>query len=68
MTRNDIAAAPARQLSATPRSLLIEWANGRTSEFSSVWLRDNCPGDRDRANGQRLAALLRRRLTEGSGK
>ena len=53
----DPIAAPARQLSATPRSLLIEWANGRTSEFSSVWLRDNCPSDRDRANGQRLVDI-----------
>jgi gamma-butyrobetaine dioxygenase len=53
----DPIAAPARQLSATPRSLLIEWANGRTSEFSSVWLRDNCPSDRDRSNGQRLVDI-----------
>ena len=42
------------KLSTTPHTLSIEWANGRTSEFSSHWLRDNCPGDRDRSNGQRL--------------
>jgi alpha-ketoglutarate-dependent taurine dioxygenase len=48
----------ARQLSATPRSLVIEWDNGRRSEFSSLWLRDNCPGDRDRANGQRLVDIV----------
>jgi gamma-butyrobetaine dioxygenase len=55
---NDLTAASARQLSATPRSLLIEWADGRRSEFSSVWLRDNCPGDRDSANGQRLVDIV----------
>ena len=53
----EISTAVARQLSATPRSLSIEWANGRTSEFASVWLRDNCPSDRDRANGQRLVDI-----------
>jgi hypothetical protein len=44
-------------LSATPRSLKIEWADGRVSEIPSVWLRDNCPGDRDACNGQRLVDL-----------
>jgi gamma-butyrobetaine dioxygenase len=45
------------KLSTTPHTLSIEWANGRTSEFSSHWLRDNCPSDRDRSNGQRLVDI-----------
>jgi alpha-ketoglutarate-dependent taurine dioxygenase len=54
---NNLTPATARQLSTTPRALLIEWSDGHTSEFSSLWLRDNCPGDRDLANGQRLVDI-----------
>jgi gamma-butyrobetaine hydroxylase len=54
---SDPTATAVRRLSSTPRALLIEWADGRTSEFSSLWLRDNCPGDRDRSNGQRLVDI-----------
>lgn len=42
------------QLQVRPDALLIQWAGGATSEYPSLWLRDNCPGDRDPANGQRL--------------
>jgi gamma-butyrobetaine dioxygenase len=45
------------KLVATPRSMSIEWTDGRKSEFSSIWLRDNCPADRDPSNGQRLVDI-----------
>src|SRR5450755_709314 len=35
-------------------SLTVEWADGVRSEFSSLWLRDNRPQDRDPHSGQRL--------------
>ena len=38
----------------TPEALVLEWSNGERSEFPSLWLRDNCPLDRDSGNGQRL--------------
>jgi alpha-ketoglutarate-dependent taurine dioxygenase len=34
--------------------LNIEWADGTTSEFASLWLRDNLREDRDPHSGQRL--------------
>lgn len=43
-----------RHISSTPRSLVIEWGDGHVNEFLSIWLRDNCPADRDASNGQRL--------------
>lgn len=46
--------ATARQISTTPRSLRVEWDDGRVGEFPSIWLRDNRPGDRDAHSGQRL--------------
>ena len=39
---------------AAPECLTIVWQDGRTSEFASLWLRDNVPEDRDPHNGQRL--------------
>ncbi len=47
-----------RQVSSTPSSLTVEWPDGRVSEFSSHWLRDNCPADRDASNGQRLIDIV----------
>ena len=35
-------------------SLILEWAQGAVGEFSSLWLRDNRPEDRDAHSGQRL--------------
>jgi len=34
--------------------LTIEWADGTSSEFASLWLRDNLREDRDPHSGQRL--------------
>lgn len=50
-------ALPPRYVSSTPRSLVIEWGDGQISEFLSIWLRDNCPADRDASNGQRLVDI-----------
>ena len=44
----------AASVAATPDALRIAWANGEVSEYASLWLRDNRPGDRDANNGQRL--------------
>jgi len=41
----------------TPEVLAIEWSDGPAAEFASLWLRDNCPADRDPANGQRLVDI-----------
>jgi alpha-ketoglutarate-dependent taurine dioxygenase len=46
--------AAARGILATRRSLGVEWADGGSSEFDSLWLRDNRPADRDAVSGQRL--------------
>src|ERR1700751_3468149 len=43
-----------RRISAVPQALPIEWAEGGTSEFPSVWLLDNRTADRDAHSGQRL--------------
>jgi len=45
-------AAP--RISATPEALMVEWADGSSGEFASVWLRDNLPEHRDPHSGQRL--------------
>lgn len=44
----------AKRLWFTSDRLNIEWADGSTSEFSSLWLRDNLREDRDAHSGQRL--------------
>jgi [2-(trimethylamino)ethyl]phosphonate dioxygenase len=49
---NEIAAV--KRLWSLPDMLNIEWADGTTSEFASVWLRDNLREDRDPHSGQRL--------------
>ena len=38
-------------------ALVIDWHNGLRSEFPSLWLRDNCPQDRDPTSGQRLVDI-----------
>ena len=48
----------AHRVFATPGSLTVEWSDGRSSEFLSVWLRDNRPADRDAFSGQRLIDVL----------
>jgi gamma-butyrobetaine dioxygenase len=47
------AAARAR-VWALPDLLKVEWADGTSSEFASLWLRDNLREDRDPHSGQRL--------------
>src|SRR4029077_6011902 len=42
------------RISAAPETLTVEWADGARSEYSSLWLRDNVPEDRDAHSGQRL--------------
>lgn len=43
-----------RRISSVPQALTIEWAQGGTSEFPSLWLLDNRAEDRDIHSGQRL--------------
>ena len=42
---------------AAPETLTVEWADGARSEYSSLWLRDNVPEDRDAYSGQRLVDI-----------
>jgi alpha-ketoglutarate-dependent taurine dioxygenase len=46
--------ATAPRISTTPDALTIEWADGSSGEFASVWLLDNTPAHRDAHSGQRL--------------
>src|ERR1700686_5427709 len=46
-----------RRIATAPECLTIEWEDGRTSEFASLWLRDNVREDRDPHNGQRLVDI-----------
>jgi alpha-ketoglutarate-dependent taurine dioxygenase len=48
----------AARVSATAEALTVEWAAGGVSEFASLWLRDNLPGDRDPHSGQRLVDIV----------
>jgi alpha-ketoglutarate-dependent taurine dioxygenase len=43
-----------KNASWTPDTLTLEWVDGGRIEFPSLWLRDNCPSNRDSRNGQRL--------------
>jgi gamma-butyrobetaine dioxygenase len=43
-----------QRVSFSPIALRLEWLDGDSYELASIWLRDNCPGDRDSSNGQRL--------------
>jgi alpha-ketoglutarate-dependent taurine dioxygenase len=45
-------------LKCAPSELEITWQNSSYSVYSSVWLRDNDPVNRDPLTGQRLVSLL----------
>jgi gamma-butyrobetaine dioxygenase len=45
-------------LKCSPGELEITWQNSFYSVYSSVWLRDNDPANRDPHTGQRLVSLL----------
>lgn len=46
-----------RTVRTEPGSLRVEWADGRVTEFASIWLRDNVREDRDSHSGQRLVDI-----------
>jgi alpha-ketoglutarate-dependent taurine dioxygenase len=46
--------AAVKRLWSRPDVLGIEWSDGTTSEYASLWLRDNRREDRDPHSGQRL--------------
>ncbi len=46
--------ASVKHLRTSPDTLGIEWSDGTSSEFASLWLRDNLSEDRDAHSGQRL--------------
>jgi gamma-butyrobetaine dioxygenase len=50
------ATAPAR-ISWTRESLSVAWPDRASAQFSSLWLRDNRPQDRDPGSGQRLTDI-----------
>jgi gamma-butyrobetaine dioxygenase len=52
---NDI--TPVKRLWSLPDMLGIEWSDGTSSEFASLWLRDNLREDRDPHSGQRLVDI-----------
>src|SRR3984885_1224533 len=45
---------PCTCVNARDALLSVEWNDGTSAEFASIWLRDNLPEDRDRYSGQRL--------------
>jgi alpha-ketoglutarate-dependent taurine dioxygenase len=47
-------AATVESAYADSDSLTLQWADGQTSRFASIWLRDNEPEQRDGHSGQRL--------------
>lgn len=51
-------AVVAKHVASTPDTLTVQWADGRASEFLSIWLSDNRPGNRDAFSGQRLVDIL----------
>jgi alpha-ketoglutarate-dependent taurine dioxygenase len=50
-------AALANRIWSLPDLLNVEWADGTSSEFASLWLRDNLRDDRDPNSGQRLVDI-----------
>jgi alpha-ketoglutarate-dependent taurine dioxygenase len=46
--------ATLKGINANADSLTLQWADGRTSEFAGIWLRDNQSEQRDEHSGQRL--------------
>jgi alpha-ketoglutarate-dependent taurine dioxygenase len=49
--------ATLKGVDANADSLTLQWADGRTSEFAGIWLRDNQSGQRDEHSGQRLVDI-----------
>ncbi|HLM99231.1 MAG TPA: TauD/TfdA family dioxygenase [Bryobacteraceae bacterium] len=45
------------KLSFDPKRITIHWNDGHRSIYDAVWLRDNCPSDRDSRTGQRLVDI-----------
>jgi gamma-butyrobetaine dioxygenase len=50
-------AATVKGLSWLPDIVRVEWSDGTVGEFTSLWLRDNLPEDRDAHSGQRLVDI-----------
>ncbi len=48
-----IGTAAVARFSCDESQLRIIWADGHSSIFDSLWLRDNCPEDRHPTTGQR---------------
>jgi alpha-ketoglutarate-dependent taurine dioxygenase len=46
------------QVKCTPGEITLTWENSSYSVYSSLWLRDNDPANRDPRTGQRLISLL----------
>ena len=46
-----------RRVGSAPDRLSIEWHDGTSSEYASLWLRDNVREDRDPHSGQRLVDI-----------
>jgi alpha-ketoglutarate-dependent taurine dioxygenase len=49
--------AALKAIHANADSLTLQWADGRTSEFAGIWLRDNQSERRDAHSGQRLVDI-----------
>ena len=45
------------RLSFDAKRVTIHWTDGHRSIYDAVWLRDNCPADRDSRSGQRLVDI-----------
>jgi gamma-butyrobetaine dioxygenase len=52
-----MSSAAAKRIWSAPDMLNVEWADGTSSEFASLWLRDNLREDRDPHSGQRLVDI-----------
>src|SRR5277367_2331731 len=50
-------AAVAKRIWSLPDMLNVEWVDGSSSEYASLWLRDNLREDRDPHSGQRLVDI-----------
>ena len=48
---------PVQEFYHEARHLTVRWRDGSESRFDSMWLRDNCPEDRDPRNGQRCVDI-----------
>lgn len=51
------AVAAAEKISHDPKRVTIQWADGHRSIYDALWLRDNCPADRDARTGQRVVDI-----------